>query len=207
MRLRGAKTDLESAGEDTEGMAESTSKLRESIMALTNVDGKGGFDIMTDPNTFKSTYDIMLGISKVWDKLTDVSKASIIESIAGKNRGNAVTALLENMAQAQKIVKDSTNSSGSAMQEYNKYLESTEGKLAGLKNEFEVLSQTVFDSDLIKTAIDGGTSFLNILEKINDGLGLTPTLIGAITAVASFKNVGRNKMIFLIINMPTVYGF
>lgn len=46
MRLRGAKTEIEAAGEDTDGMAESTSKLREQIKALTNVDGNGGFDIM-----------------------------------------------------------------------------------------------------------------------------------------------------------------
>lgn len=46
-------------------MAESTSKLQSKIKALTNVDGKGGFDIMTDADSFKSTYDIMEGISKV----------------------------------------------------------------------------------------------------------------------------------------------
>lgn len=44
MRLRGAKTELAAAGEDTEGMAESTSKLRESIKALTDINGNGGFD-------------------------------------------------------------------------------------------------------------------------------------------------------------------
>lgn len=38
MRIRGAKTELEAAGEDVEGMAESTAKLREEIKALSGVD-------------------------------------------------------------------------------------------------------------------------------------------------------------------------
>lgn len=78
MRLRGASTELINAGEDTEGMAESTSKLREKIMALTNVNGKGGFDIMVDADNFKSTYEIMEGISKVWKDISDVNQANII---------------------------------------------------------------------------------------------------------------------------------
>ena len=70
MRLRGSKSELEAAGLDVEGMASSTSKLREEMMALT------GVDIMLDNDTFKSSYDILMGIGEVWDKLTDVSQAN-----------------------------------------------------------------------------------------------------------------------------------
>lgn len=70
MRLRGATTELEQAGLDTEGMAESTSKLREEIMALS------GVDIMLDNNTFKSTYQILEELSKKWKDLTDIQRAN-----------------------------------------------------------------------------------------------------------------------------------
>ena len=70
MRLRGSKSELEAAGLDVEGMASSTSKLREEMMALT------GVDIMIDNDTFKSSYDILMGIGEVWDQLTDVSQAN-----------------------------------------------------------------------------------------------------------------------------------
>ena len=53
MRIRGASTDMEKAGLDTEGMAESTAKLRQEVMALS------GVDIMKNENEFKSTYDIL----------------------------------------------------------------------------------------------------------------------------------------------------
>lgn len=75
MRLRGASTEIEAMGESTDGMAESTSKLQSQIKALTNIDGTGGFDIMADADNFKSTYEIMEGISKVWDKMSDVNQA------------------------------------------------------------------------------------------------------------------------------------
>ena len=71
MRIRGTKTELEEAGEETEGMIENTSKLRDKVMALTNVDGKGGVDILTDTGAYKSTYQILVEIANVWDKLNE----------------------------------------------------------------------------------------------------------------------------------------
>ena len=38
MRIRGAKTEMEEAGIETEGMAESTAKLQAEIKALSGVD-------------------------------------------------------------------------------------------------------------------------------------------------------------------------
>lgn len=38
MRIRGASTELQQAGLDTEGMATSTAKLREEMIALSGVD-------------------------------------------------------------------------------------------------------------------------------------------------------------------------
>lgn len=72
-----ATTELENAGLETDGMAESTAKLREEIMALS------GVDIMIDKNNFKSTYDILDELSQKWSDLTDIQQASITELIAG----------------------------------------------------------------------------------------------------------------------------
>ena len=77
MRIRGATTELEAAGESTEGMAESTAALRKEVMAL------AGVDIMQDENTFKSTYDILDELSTKWSDLTDIQQASLTELLAG----------------------------------------------------------------------------------------------------------------------------
>lgn len=70
LRIRGAKTELQEMGEDTDDMASSTSKLRAQVKGLTK-----GFDIMADETTFKQTYDIMKGIAAVWDDLDDIQRA------------------------------------------------------------------------------------------------------------------------------------
>ena len=78
MRVRGAKTEMEEAGLETEGMAESTAKLRAELLALS------GVDIMLDKNTFKSTYQIMEELAAKWENLTDIQQASVTELIAGR---------------------------------------------------------------------------------------------------------------------------
>ena len=79
MRIRGAKTEMEEAGLETEGMVESTAKLRKEILALS------GVDIMeADGKTFKSTYAILDELSKKWKDLSDIQQATLTELIAGK---------------------------------------------------------------------------------------------------------------------------
>lgn len=79
MRLRGTEAkQLEDMGEDTNGLITSTSKLRDTILSLS------GVDIMLDDKSFKSTYQIMKEISKVYNDLTDIDKATLLETIAGK---------------------------------------------------------------------------------------------------------------------------
>ena len=80
MYLRAAKTEAEDAGESTDGMAESVSKLRDELLSLTN----GRLDIQIDENTFKSTYQIMKELSAIWGSLTDITQANILELIGGR---------------------------------------------------------------------------------------------------------------------------
>ena len=70
LRLRGTSTkELEEAGEDTTGAVTSKSKLRSKIKGLS------GIDILTDSGAYKSTYEILLEISKVWKDINDMDQA------------------------------------------------------------------------------------------------------------------------------------
>lgn len=190
MRLRGAETDLAGMGESTDGVIKSVSTLRSTIEALTAVNGRGGFDIMLDDGTFKSTYEIMEGISKVWKDISDVDQANLLQVIAGKQRGNSIAALLTNMAKANDVLSTSINSSGSAMEEQERWLSSLEAKLNQNKAAFQSLSSTVVDSDFLKGSVDLGTDFINILDTIIDKLGLFPVLMAAMSGALSTKNIG-----------------
>lgn len=76
MRIRGAKTEMEEAGLETEGMVESTAKLRKEMMALS------GVDIMLNENTFKSTYQIMDELADKWETLSDIQQANSLPDYA-----------------------------------------------------------------------------------------------------------------------------
>ena len=187
MRLRGAKAELQTAGEETDGMCESTAKLREKILALTD-----GVDIMADEagTQFKSTYQIMQEIAAVWNDLTDINQAALLETIAGKLRGNSISALLTNMAQANKVLETSLDSAGSALNEHEKWLESIAAKEAQMKAAWEDFSDSVVSTDAIKGWYDGLTGLLNILTQIIDKVGSIPALLGAVYAGFSLNNKG-----------------
>ncbi len=188
MRIRGAKTELEEAGLETDGMAESTAKLREEILALS------GVDIMLNENTFKSTYDIMDELADKWKDLTDIQQASITELIAGKRQGNVVSSLMSNFDIARDVLKTSANSDGSSTKEHEKYMDSLEAKLNQLTATWQDFSQSFLDSDFLKGLVDGATSLLSLFKDLIDNIGVIPTLIMGITAALSFKNIGRDKM-------------
>lgn len=171
MRIRGAKTELEEAGLETEYMAESTSSLREAIKGLTNVDGLGGFDIMKDEKTFKSTYDIILGIGEVWKEMSDIDQAALLELLAGKRQGNALAATLTNLDDLKAALEASKNAAGSAMEEQEVWLGSLEAKINQFKASFESLSSTVVNEDLVGAIIDFGTNFIHTIDNVINSLG------------------------------------
>ena len=138
-------------------MAVSTAKLRDKIKGMT------GVDIMIDDKTFKSTYQIIQEMSKVWDKLSDIDRTAVLELMAGKNRSNQVAALISNFSQAEKAYETSINSTGSAAKENAAYIDSIQGRIAQLKATFEDLSSDVIDSELFKFIITNMNVFFCFL--------------------------------------------
>lgn len=190
MRLRGTEAkDLEELGEDTDGLISNTGKLRDTIQDLSNV------DIMTDNGDFKSTYEIMDGIYEEWKEMRDTDKASLLETIAGKNRASEVSALLNNWEQVRSAMQAATDAEGTASAENEKYMQSLQGHLDTLTATWQALSNSFLSSDFLSGALEGLTSFLSGLDAVINKVGVLPTLIGGITAALSVKNVGIFKTI------------
>lgn len=190
MRLRGTEAkDLEELGEDTDGLISNTGKLRDTIQDLSNV------DIMTDNGDFKSTYEIMDGIYEEWKEMRDTDKASLLETIAGKNRASEVAALLNNWEQVRSAMQAATDAEGTASAENEKYMQSLKGHLDTLTAAWQALSNSFLSSDFLSGALEGLTSFLSGLDAVINKVGVLPTLIGGITAALSVKNVGIFKTI------------
>lgn len=200
MYLRAAKTDLTAMGESTDGCANSVSELRSELKKLT------GVDIMADAagTQFKSTYDILMEISKVWGKLTDVDRANVTELLGGKRNANSVSAVLSQFQIAEKSMEDAANSAGSAAKENEVYLTSITGKLNQLDSAFQQFSKDLLDSSLIKFFVDFATGAVDLADGAVKAAGALPTLTAAISGVLSLMQMsGKLKNGAGKVNMPS----
>ena len=116
MYLRSTKTELEAAGESTEGMADSISKLREELLALTH----GKVDIQLDEDSYKSTYQILKEMADAWHDMTDMERAAATELMGGKRNSNVISALISDFSIAENSLQTALNITGSAAKENEK---------------------------------------------------------------------------------------
>lgn len=198
MYLRAAKSDAENAGIEVDGMANSVSELRSELKSLT------GVDIMLDSKNFKSTYQILKELSQVWSGLSDVTQANVTEMIGGKRNANAVSAILNNFDVAESAMESAANSANVAWEENEKWLDSIQGRLGQLDASFQVLSQDVLSSGLVKTGVSFLTSIVKLLDKIINLTGALPAGLG----IAAFATqLGKPKMTgFMIVPSNTPGG-
>lgn len=172
LRIRGAKVELEDAGEDVDGMANSISELQKKLLALTG----GKVNIMLDEKTFKNTTEILREMSTVWDDMTDVNRASALELLGGKRQANVLAAVIKNFDLVEDAIKTSSDAAGSAERENEKYLNSIQGKVDQFNNAAQTMWMNFISSDAIKFVVDLGTN----LVKIADDLGLVGTALAAL---------------------------
>ena len=189
MYLRAAKTDLEAAGESTEGMANSVSELRQELMEITSYTN-APLDIMLDDTTFKSTYQVMEELAAIWDDLADIDQANILELIGGKRNSNAVVSLLTNWEDAAAAMEAAMNSAGSATEENEKFLDSIQGKQNELQAAFETMARKLIDSDLVKFVVDLGTKAMDFLSWLIDHCGALTTALAGVSTVMGL--MGKN---------------
>lgn len=184
-----AKADLEEMGESTDDLADSSSKMREELKALT------GVDIMLDENTFKSTAQIIQEMGKNWSKMTDVSQAAALEKLAGKNRASTVAGLIENYKTIAEVIEAAQESEGSALEENEKYLDSIDGKLQQLSNSAQEFWFNIIDSETIKDAVDLLTKLVGGAADFVDTVGALPAILTTIGGALAFKNVGIGMLV------------
>lgn len=196
LRIRGAKSELEEMGEETDYVVNSTSKLRDLIKGYTSIGGKyEGFDIMEDDNTFKSLADIIKGIGKVYDEMSDIDRTAMLEKLAGKNRSNALAAMLQNYEQIDNVLKSINESEGSALEENAHIVDSIQGRITILQTSAENFWQSFLDTDSVKNTVSALTELLNILTRIIDTTG-TMTLVSAGTGFGLLGAKGGYSTIF-----------
>lgn len=175
---------MESLGLDTEGMVESTAKLREEIKALS------GVDIMENDDTFKSTYQILDELADKWQDLTDIQQASITELLSGKRLGNVTSALMSNFDIARETLETAESGwEGSAERELKNWKKGTQYSLDELKASAQEFATTFLNSDLLKFVIDLGNAFVNVATQLNKIHLLLPAIGAGFAGFKAYKNL------------------
>lgn len=195
-----AEEELSAMNEEVDAFVKATnSKKQQIIKDYTAVASNNyqGFDILDENGNYKNTYEILLGIARVYREIQEQDKklgtnhaTALIEELAGKNRSNIASAILQDPDQLEAVRKSSEEAFGSAEKELDKYLDSIDGRLQQLTNKAQELASVAIDDDLIKNGITLATKFLDLVTNIVDKMGLIPTLATGIGAALSFKNVG-----------------
>ena len=93
-----------------------------------------------------------------------------------KTRGSVVAGLLQQGDTLEEVYKDSQNAEGSALEENEKYLQSIQGHLDKLSNQWQKIWTSELTRDTMNWFIDKLTGILKLVEKL--GL-VVSTALGA----------------------------
>ena len=181
MRLRGTSTkEMEEEGLDTDGAITSKSKLQSKVKGLS------GVDILTDTGAYKSTYQILSEIANVWEDISDIDQAALLEILAGKRGGSVMAAILQNPETLKDAFESASEASGSALVENEKYMKSIQGRIDQFNNALQTMWANELNGDVIKWFVGLG----KVLVQTIDYLGLLPSAF----IVISLAIMKMNKM-------------
>lgn len=142
---------------------------------------KYGIAVYDAEGNFRSTYDILKDLSKIWGDMSDVERQALGETLSGGvNQYKVLAAVMGNFTTAIDATKTAYESSGSAAEENSRYMESLEAKTTALKATFEDFSNNVINSDFVGRLLDVANGFLKLA---NTDLGQFVTQVGLISGV------------------------
>ena len=196
LRLRNTKGELEALGEESDGAVESITKLQTQLLNETH----GQVNIFDEQGQFKNTSKILTELASVWKSLDSIEQANITTLVAGATQANIFNGIMQNMSDGAAAVSTSLNSSGSAIQENARYMDSIQGKLAQLSSTVQELSSTLISSNFFKGIITGLQTLLSLLNDFISTAGTIPTILGGVGITAFIKNIAKFKEIGSVLN-------
>ncbi len=197
-RIRNVKADLQELGEEMDENTNTVAKYREMLINLS------GVDIM-DGNEFKSTYQILEELSKVWSTLSDENRAAITTQVAGTRMTNVFEGIIHNFQQAEDSLTGvvSGEADGAIDKAMEDVLNSIEGSLAKLSVAWEDFSNKILNSELVTGAVDFLSTVLGYLNELLGWSGFGDFVKGLL-AVSAAILVVRTSMKALGAEIATI---
>lgn len=112
----------------------------------------------------RSSYELLGELAAQWDTLDTNTQNYIASTIAGTNQLNNFLALMNNFEHATEATATGLDSAGSAAEENAKWMESLEASVQQIKATFQEFALNLIDSGLVKTLLELGNAFLELLD-------------------------------------------
>lgn len=139
-----------------------------------------GIRVEDTNGNLKSTYDVLSELKPKWDSMSEAERVALGDAIAGTNQYKVLASVMQNFEHATDATTTALNSSGSAIQENEAYMESLEAKTTAVKATFQDLANNVIDDELVGAVLDLANGFLQLA---NTDLGRIVTQITLLTGV------------------------
>ena len=185
------------------GAGESLDDDGEDISDVDKVLKQYGINLREVSNGMTNMENVVTALGEKWKYLNGEQKAQIATAVAGTRQQNIFIATMENYDRVLELTAESTNSAGSAMDKFNVYAESTEGKLQDLKTAWTELADATLNSDILEWFIEIGTQFLETTTKAG---GLIPVIIELAGAFLMLKNIGTGNVLGLVLGGAAITG-
>lgn len=148
----------------------------------------------------KEPMQILKELSEEYRKLdeSDARRANLLSAVGGKDRANALNAILENYSLYEKMLQDYADGAGSMATEAEKTANSWEGSLNRLSNTWTDTVGNIVDSDAVISAVNGLNELLFVINAITDTIGSTATIglgAGAFGMVKFIENLPHQKVL------------
>ena len=207
------KAELEEIGEDAEYAAETISDYRAQILGLTSKTS-AAVDIQDANGEYKNTTQILRELSHVWNELTVNEQAAIEKLLAGARQANVFSAIMTNFEDAERVIEQTANATGSAMKEQEAWQDSIVAKQQKMASIFQSISSNILNSDDYKGVLDFFIQLSEAIDKVTaSGNGLK-TLIPVISGIIggagggifSVQSLGKTKNLVALYNATLNQG-
>lgn len=129
---------------------------------------RAGIALRSSQNDWRDMYDVLDEVAGKWKELDDTQRSQIATALGGTRQKEVVLALMENWDRVAKYVKIAEDSTGSASDKMQYYLESIEAATNRLKATWEEFIYSEGTVKFITGIINLATNLLDVLNKIGD---------------------------------------
>lgn len=186
-RIRNTKTELDALGE-TENFAK-YDKLVQALtrynVALTDVTGQ-----------YRSTFDILQDIAKIWDQLDTMEQAALATQLAGTRQQAVFYSIIEQFKDAEGAMEAMQNSAGTLEESYAYYLDSMSAHVNTFKNAWTEMSATIAQKGIVTSVVDFGTAIVNAANKLAKVHMLLPAIAASILGIKTTMNLIKKESAF-----------